>query len=156
MLSRVRLVVLLVAPLLLTACGGGGEIRRVYPPQATIQQLTLQADGQWSLNVRIENFSNVSARIDNIDLRMQVDGIAAGTITLKPKRQIAANSVEIFTLALQPSPAALDAAALAQSDRRGLRYRLDGHLITSDPDDRYPTEFESVLSPVPGLDGVFR
>lgn len=156
MRSRVRLVVLLVATLLLTACGGGGEIRRVYPPQATIQQLTLQADGQWSLNVRIENFSNVSARIDNIDLKLQVNGIAAGTITLNPERHIAPNSVEIFTLELQPAPNALAAAALAQTDNRGLRYRLDGHIITSDPDDRYPIEFESVLSPVPGLDGVFR
>src|SRR3546814_6461699 len=62
-----------------SACGGGGEIRLVYPPQATIQQLTLHADGRWSLNLRVENFSNVSARIDNIDLTMQVNGIAAGT-----------------------------------------------------------------------------
>lgn len=156
MLSRVRVLVLLVAALLLAACGGGGEVRRIYPPQATIQQLTLQASGLWSLNVRIENFSNVSARIDAIALDMQVDGIAAGTIALSPQRQVSANSVEIFTLDLQPSPAALAAAALAQRDRRGLRYRLDGHITTSDPDDRYPTEFASVLSPVPGLDGVFR
>src|SRR3546814_16568822 len=81
-----------------SACGGGGEIRLVYPPQATIQQLTLHADGRWSLNLRVENFSNVSARIDNIDLTMQVNGIAAGTITLAPERHIAPNSAEIFSL----------------------------------------------------------
>lgn len=156
MRDRIRLLVLLVAALLLGACGGGGEVRRIYPPQATVQQLSLHADGRWSLNLRVENFSNVGARIDNIDLTMQVNGIAAGTITLAPERHIAPNSVEIFSLEMQPSPAALAAAALAQTDRRGLRYRLDGHIITSDPDDRYPTEFESVLSPVPGLDGVFR
>ncbi|PIQ38516.1 MAG: hypothetical protein COW59_01395 [Lysobacterales bacterium CG17_big_fil_post_rev_8_21_14_2_50_64_11] len=156
MFDHLRLPVLFVAALLLTACGGGGEVRRIYPPQATIQQLTLLADGGWSLNVRIENFSNVSARIDAIDLKMQIDGIAATTIAITPQRQVSANSVEIFSLDLQPAPAALAAAALAQTDHRGLRYRLDGHITTSDPDDRYPTEFESVLSPVPGLDGVFR
>ncbi|PKM06318.1 MAG: hypothetical protein CVV14_13055 [Gammaproteobacteria bacterium HGW-Gammaproteobacteria-4] len=156
MLSRVRVIALLATVLVLAACGSGGEVRRIYPPQATIQQLTLQAGGLWSLNVRIENFSNVSTRIDDVALKMQVNGIAAGEIKLAPERHVSPNSVEVFAFDLQATPDALAAAALAQSDRRGLRYRLDGHIITSDPDDRYPTEYESVLSPVPGLDGVFR
>ncbi len=156
MLSCFRLTALLVAALVLAACGGGGEVRRIYPPQATIQQLTLQPGGLWSLNVRVENFSNVSTRIDNVALKMQVNGIAAGDIKLAPEQHVSPNSVEVFAFDLQPSADALAAAALARADRRGLRYRLDGHIITSDPDDRYPTEYESVLSPVPGLDGVFR
>ena len=43
---------------LLAACSSGPP-RRVYPPQATVQELRVQADGQVAATLRIQNFSTV-------------------------------------------------------------------------------------------------
>ena len=48
----------------LSACGGGGPVKRVSEPQVGIQQLTVKADGSWSVDLRIDNFSSVPMRFD--------------------------------------------------------------------------------------------
>jgi hypothetical protein len=47
--------------------------------------------------------------------------------------------------------------ALADAGQSGvLTYRIAGRVTTTRPDGRYPVEFESRLSPVPGRPGEFR
>ena len=42
----------------LVACGSG-PMRRVSEPAASIQQLTVQANGSWSIQLRLNNYSSV-------------------------------------------------------------------------------------------------
>ena len=59
--------------LLLAACGSGPVARRVSEPAVNIQQLTVRADGGWSVDLRIDNFSNVPMRFDGVSLAMTVE-----------------------------------------------------------------------------------
>jgi hypothetical protein len=52
---------------LLSACGGGSGVReRIFPPSASVQELAIGSDGRWTLKLRLQNFSNVSMRIDSV------------------------------------------------------------------------------------------
>jgi len=156
MRNLLRFAALSLVVLMLAACGGSGREKRIYPPQASVQQLTLLGDGQWQLQLRVENFSTVNMRLDATDLQLTVASLDAGRIALTPQLTVSPNSAEVLTLTLNPPADVRAAAALARADRTGLRYRLAGKLDTGEPKGRYDTEFASVLSPVPGLDGVFR
>ena len=52
----------------LSACGGGGPVKRVSEPAAGIQQLTVRADGSWSVDLRLDNYSSVPMRFDTVTL----------------------------------------------------------------------------------------
>lgn len=156
MFILLRQVALSLLVVLLAACGGGREAKRIYPPQATLQQLTLLSDGQWQLQLRVENFSTVSMRVDAAELQLTVATLDAGRIALTPQLIVSPNSAEVLTVTLDPPATPRAAAALARADRTSLPYRLAGSLEIGEPKGHYDTEFESVLSPVPGLDGVFR
>src|SRR3546814_20900433 len=72
-MKRAALVALLLTALLLGACSTG-PVRRVSEPSASIQQLSVRADGSWSLDLRLNNFSSVPMRFDAIDLAMTPEG----------------------------------------------------------------------------------
>ena len=50
--SLVQRLCLLALAVLLGACGGG-PVKRINPPIASIQQLTVRPDGSWELQLRI-------------------------------------------------------------------------------------------------------
>lgn len=148
---------LLLCCLLLSACGGGGPRKRVFPPNASVQELTVAPDGSWSLAVRLQNFSNVSQRFTTLDAKLNVGGHAAGDVHLTPDITVGPESVEIFAATLTPSPAAADAVRAALESRRSVRYEFAGDIASSEPDKRRDDfTFESQLTPVPGLTGVLR
>lgn len=160
-MSRNRLLsslsVLLFCCLVLAACGGGGPRKRVFPPSASVQELTVEADGRWTVALRLQNFSNVTQRFGQVTGTLRVGGHDAGPITLVPDLAVGPESVEIFDLQLAPSPAAAQAVADAIATRRSVRYALDGTITSVEPSrrsDRF--EHDSQLTPVPGLAGVLR
>lgn len=59
------------AVVLLSACASGPP-RRVSEPAASIQQLSVRADGSWLVDLRIENFSSVPMRFDAVSLAVTV------------------------------------------------------------------------------------
>jgi hypothetical protein len=143
---------------LLTACASGPS-RRVSEPDANIQQLTVRADGSWSVDLRIDNFSNVSMRFDAISLAMTVDGAAAGTLTGQPGLTIGPESADVATVSMVPSSSAriLIADALARST--AIDYSLDGTIragVEKGGAHAYRVERSNSQSPVPGVAGVLR
>ena len=54
MIRRGLLAVVFLATALLAACSGG-PVRRVSEPAASIQQLTVKANGSWSVDLRLQN-----------------------------------------------------------------------------------------------------
>ena len=136
-----RLLALAGLCLLLAACGNGIR-ERVYPPSASLQQLTAQADGSWQLELVLRNYGNVPIQIERIDVGLVIDGIDAGRLQ-QPGQRVGPTSREVLRIDLQPSPAAADRIAAALASRQGVRYRVSGTLETSEPERRRDNfEFE--------------
>ena len=70
-MNRTASAVLAFACLVLAACGGNGPVRRISEPAASIQQLTVRADGSWSVDLRINNYSTVPMRFDAASLAVR-------------------------------------------------------------------------------------
>lgn len=158
MRSSLRCLIALVAlTLLLAACGGGGPKKRVFPPSASLQELTVARDGSWTLAVRVQNFSNVTQRIATVDAALVVGGQPAGTLKLAPDMMVGPESVEIFSVSVTPPAAAAAAVSGAIDARRSVRYELNGSIASTEPSKRRDAfTFDSQLTPVPGLTGVLR
>ena len=147
-----------LACLLLAACGSG-PVRRVSEPAVNIQQLTVRADGSWSVDVRIDNFSNVPMRFATTSLAMIIGGESAGTLQGQPGLTIGPEAADVATLALAPTPAARIVVADALSRGGSIAYSLKGTLDAAAEDSRsrsYDVQRDNTLSPVPGLPGVMR
>ncbi|TXH71543.1 MAG: hypothetical protein E6Q88_07685 [Lysobacteraceae bacterium] len=142
----------------LGACSSG-PVRRVSEPTISIQQLAVGADGGWSVDLRLQNFSSVPMRFERISLALSADGENAGRLEAAPALTVAPESVDIVTLTLRPSSEARIVVANALADRRSLGYSLEGETEAAAEDRKtkeYRIKRESALSPVPGLPGVMR
>ena len=139
---------IMLGSFLLVSCGGG-PVKRVSPPTASVQELVVRADGNWHLRMRLQNFSNVPMTFSGIDAELETGGRAVGTIKLSFKLDIPGESADVFEADLIPLagnwPAAGDFA-----------YRLHGTISSSDPKGNFKFNRESQLSPAPGLPGTWR
>ena len=153
-----RWVSLLLFSLFLVACSGG-LVRRVSEPAASIQQLTVNADGSWSLDLRLQNYSSIPMRFDSAELALTVGDQAAGSLKATPQISIGPESADVVTLPFKPSAEARMAIADALAGRHSLGYTLKGKLQAV-PDEKKSRSFDidsrNTLNPVPGLDGVLR
>ncbi len=152
------LLTILLATCVVAACATGP--RRVSEPAASLQQLTVAADGSWSVDLRLQNYSSIPMRFEAVTLELRVDGEAAGTLASTSPLTIGSESADVVTLALAPSPEARLQVVDALAGGRALAYRIEGSLRAA-PEDRgnardYRIRRESALSPVPGLPGVLR
>jgi hypothetical protein len=154
-----RALILVVCAALLSACGGGGLVRRVSEPYARIQQMTVRADGSWQVALRIENFSSIPMQFQSLDLAMQVEGLDAGRLHAQPDLWIGPESADVVDVPINPSAAAKLTVAEALLANDSVEYALEGS-IAAVPEDSGLRTFElersSVLSPAPGLPGVLR
>ncbi len=145
---------------LLTACSSGGIPRRVSEPAASVQQLTVEADGRWSIELRLQNYSSIPMRFDSVSFELKVGDEDAGTLAAQPALTIGPESADVVTVAFDPSANARLLLAGRLADGRGVGYRFEG-TINAAPADRgkardYKVKRDSQLSPVPGLAGVLR
>ncbi|MET0717469.1 MAG: LEA type 2 family protein [Pseudoxanthomonas sp.] len=142
----------------LAACSSG-PVRRVSEPAVSIQQLTVNADGSWSLQLRLQNYSSIPMRFDSADLAITVGDQAAGSLKAAPQISIGPESADVVTLPFKPTVEARMVTADALASRRSLGYALKGKLQAV-PDDGKSKSFDidskNTLTPVPGLDGVLR
>lgn len=140
--------------LLLAGCASDGPVRHIFPPRASIQQLTIQPDGNWRLQLRVQNYSSVSETFSRVDARVEIGGKDAGSVSASPAMRIGPESVDIVEASL--APAADARTAVASLHAGSIRYKLTGHITTSDPAGEHDYSFEGELSPIPGLTGVLR
>ncbi|MGV8942067.1 MAG: LEA type 2 family protein [Lysobacter sp.] len=155
---RMQWAVLALCALLLAACASG-PVRRVSEPAARIQQLTVLADGSWSTQLRIENFSSIPMQFDSVRIALSVDGQDAGTLAAQPALTIGPESADVITVTLSPPVAAKLAVADALARNDGIDYTLEGTVAATPEKQRqreYKLKRSSALSPTPGLPGVLR
>ena len=144
--------------LLLAACGSG-PVRRISEPAASIQQLTVRADGRWDVQVRLNNFSSVPMRFTATNIQVTFDNGDAATIQAQPQIAIGPESADVFTATVSPLADGRARVATALADGSSLNYNLGG-TVDAGPEDggsrSYRIKLSSALTPVPGLPGVLR
>ncbi len=149
---------LALCALLLASCSTG-PVRRVSEPSARIQQLTVRADGSWSADLRIENFSSIPMQFEQVDLALNFGANEAGRLQAQPALSIGPESADVITVTLKPQAAAKLAVADALAAGRGINYTLSGR-IDATPEEAKRRSFDiersSALNPAPGLPGVLR
>ncbi len=145
--------------LLLAGCGSGGPVRRVSEPAASIQQLTVRADGRWDVQLRLQNYSSVPMRFVSTNLSIAFDNGAAASVQAQPQIDIGPESADVFVATVSPLPEGRARIATALADGRSLNYTLAG-IVDAAPQDgksrSYKIDRSSALTPVPGLPGVLR
>ena len=99
-----RLACFATLALLLAGCGSG-PVRRVSEPAASIQQLTVRADGRWDVALRLNNFSSVAMRFDSTALEIAFDNGAAARLDLQPQMEVAPESSDVHTAVRNPTRA---------------------------------------------------
>ncbi|MFT4178979.1 MAG: hypothetical protein QM612_05870 [Thermomonas sp.] len=155
----IRRFACLAAFLLLLAGCSSGPVRRVSEPAASIQQLTVRADGGWDVELRLHNYSSMGMRFSMAKLDIAFDNGAAATLAVQPQIDIGPESADVFTATITPLPEGRARIATALADGRGLNYSLTGTLEAAPLDGKpkqYKIKRDSALSPVPGLPGVLR
>ena len=158
-MNQLRQLVWILFLTTLIACSGGSMVRRVSEPAASIQQVTVRANGGWAVDLRIENFSTVPMRFDAVTLMINMGGQVAGTLQGNPGISVGPESAEVVSLSHTPSSGARIVLADALSANRSVNYSFKGTLSAT-PDKgsarNYEIERSSSLSPAPGLPGVLR
>lgn len=143
---------------LLAGCGSG-PVRRISEPAASIQQLTVRADGQWDVELRLQNYSSVPMRFTATNIQMALDNGAAATLQAQPQLSIGPESADVYVATVSPLPEGRARIATALADGRSLNYSLGGTLDAGPEDGKprsYKVKLSSALTPVPGLPGVLR
>lgn len=146
---------LLLFPLLLAGCAGSAT-KHIYPPKSSLQEITVQADGHWTVKLRLQNFSDLPMTFAHVETAVTIAGQDAGQLSTDPGLAVGPQSAEIATVEFMPNAAAKAAVTQAMANRSALRYALKGKITTRDPRGNYDFDYESALNPVPGLTGVLR
>lgn len=151
-----------IAPVLviavLAACSTG-PVRRVSEPAASIQQLSVRADGGWTVEVRLHNYSSIPMQFDRVELALTIAGQSAGSVQAAPALRVGPESADVVSIAHAPAATARMALTDALAADRAVDYRLEGS-VQATPESGKQRSFDvkrdSRLSPVPGLPGVLR
>ncbi len=147
-----------IASLLLSACASGGG-KRVSEPAASIQQLTVDARGNWQVQLRLQNYSSMAMRFDQLDLALELNGQPAGHLKASPALSIPGESADLATISQVPDGTARLVIADALAAGQGVTYALKGDVqVTPDggKSRSYTINGSNQLNPVPGLPGVLR
>ncbi len=144
---RVRHFIAAIACACLLAGCLGGPTKRITPSQVSIQQLVAQADGQWRITLRIQNYSTVAMQYASLHGTLHIDGADVGDIDLKPDLDIPPNSADVIDATIHAS------AKLPAGD---IDYKISGTIDTREPKENFKFERSSRLSPAPGLPGTWR
>ena len=148
-------VALLALPALLLAACASGPVKRVFPPEARVQEIRLQGD-RANVLLRVQSFSTVPSEVEAYALTLEFGGVAAARLEGETATTVLPQAAEILAIETTLDAASLDRAKAALANGTALRYRLHG-TITVEPNGRaYPIDYSSALSRAPGLDGVLR
>jgi hypothetical protein len=151
-MKKLWLALIIVA---LAACSYGPP-KRIYPPKASVQELVAGANGQWTLKIRVENFSTVPMTFSAVDAKLTVAGQDAGRVAAQTALTVGPESADVFTTTMTPATTGKIVVANALAARKTVRYVLTGKITSREPQRDFDFTFESALSPVPGLDGMLR
>ena len=151
------LIVSLACGLLLSACGGA--VRRVSEPAASIQQLTVRADGSWSVDLRLQNYSSIPMQFERVALEISTGDQLAGKLDQSVGISIGPETADVVTVSVQPTSLGRLTVADVLAGGRSLPYSLKGTVWATPQNKKqrdFSVESRNTLSPAPGLNGLLR
>jgi LEA14-like dessication related protein len=149
---RVLLLALIASTL--AACASG-PVKRVFPPEARVQEIRLQED-RAAVLLRVQSFSTVPSDVQSYALTLEFAGVVAARLDGTTATTVLPQAAETLAIDTTLDAAAIERVRAALANGTALRYRLHG-TITVEPTGRaYPIDYSSALSRVPGLDSVLR
>ncbi len=154
-MRKLQAALALLVLALVAGCASGPP-KRIFPPQASLQELRVQADGQWMAQIRIQNYSTVPMRFSRLEATLAVNGQEATRISIDPGLSVGPGSNELVQHVFTPAAGPKAAVDQALANRRAVRYQLTGRIASSEPVTDHPFEYQSALDPVPGLAGILR
>ena len=146
--------------LALTACGP--TKKSVYPPSVSIQQLAVQANGQWQLAVRIQNNSYGEMDFKSLDGQLQVAKLVPVRLHATFVRDIPALAGDVVQITVLPTASMTQALqAIANKGSAGsLAYRISGSTTAKPEQEKKPRTFDfsgnDWISAVPGIPNTYR
>ena len=147
-------IIMLCLMLGMAACGG--PVKRIFPPQVSLQEVVLQADGQVSVKFRIQNYSTVATNYSRVTGSLKFGDAEAVALDFNPETNVGPGSNEIVLQRFRLNTASQDSINAAIKNRTRLGYKLTGEITSSEPRGRYDIKYESALNAVPGLSGTLR
>ncbi len=147
--------------LALAACSGMTR-KSMFPPTLSIQQLHVQPDGSWHMQVRILNNSYGSMDFRALHLSMLINNQPAMQIDTRFELDIPALSADVTDVTITPGAEARKAlAAIAGKGSAGaLAYTLKGTASAVPEHTDSPRDFDvdshDWLSAVPGVPDTYR
>jgi hypothetical protein len=151
-LLRVFVLTLVLSVLI----GCGATTHPINPPNASIQQLNVLADGSWRIQIRIENFSDLTQHYSTFKAALRVADIAAADISLNPEIDIPGENADIVETTLAPNADARKAFLSGVKEPSGAEYELKGTIVIPKADKEFKFEHKSHLSPTPGVPDQYR
>jgi hypothetical protein len=149
-----NLLAFVLLTILLAACGG--PVKRVFPPQVSLQEVVLNANGEVSAKFRIQNYSTVTTRFGRIVSNLSISGNEAARLDFNPDVSIGPGSIEVVSQTFALSPGAKTSIETALKNRSRISYSLSGEISSSEPRSNFDIKYESALNPVPGLPSTLR
>ncbi|MBS0556571.1 MAG: hypothetical protein JSR27_04050 [Proteobacteria bacterium] len=139
-----------------TALAACGQVKHpINPPSASIQQLDALPNGQWKLQVRIENFSDQTVHYGAFKAELHVGDALAGTLDTNADMDIPGENADILEVTLTPGADAAKALKADATRPDGVAYELKG-TIDIPSAKVFKFEHKSRLSPVPGVANSYR
>lgn len=154
MFRFVRALAIVLVFALLSACGGR-EVKRINPPDVSVQNLIVNGDAA-TIALRVHNHSDLAMTFGNFDLKLRLGTQAAFPINSNNSVDVGPHTAELIDLKV--NRASIPSDALARLDAGEMvAYSLFGQVQSVDPKDRlYDVSFEARLSAVPGKPGEYR
>jgi hypothetical protein len=149
-----QLLAFIFFTLFITACGG--PPKRVFPPQVSLQEMVLNANGQITAKFRIQNYSTLATRYSRVAANLTIAGNEAVRMDFNPDVSVGPGSIEVVSQTITLQPEAKNALEAALKNRTRLSYALNGEISSSEPRSTFDIKYESALNPVPGLSGTLR
>jgi hypothetical protein len=147
-------IIMLCLMLIITACGG--PVKRVFPPQVSLQEVVLNANGEASAKFRIQNYSTVTTRFSRIVSNLRIAGNEGARLDFNPDVSIGPGSIEVVSQTFTLSAEAKASIETALKNRTRISYSLGGDISSSEPRSSFEIKYESALNPVPGLPNTLR
>jgi hypothetical protein len=144
----------------LAACGPARK--SVYPPNVTIQQLSVLPNGQWQLTVRIQNNSYGEMDFTSIEGSLQIAQLVPARVHATFERDIPALNGDVIQIEILPTAEMIQMAqAVGGKGSAGtLAYRISGSATAKPEQEDKSRSFDfdgnAWISPVPGIAHTWR
>ncbi len=145
----------------LAACSGTTR-KSMFPPTLSIQQLHVQPNGQWHMQLRILNNSYGAMDFRALKLTMLINNQPAMPVNVDFRLDIPALSADVTDVTVTPSPVASKAlASIAGKGSSGaMAYTLEGTASAipehTDSTRDFKVDSHDWLSAVPGVPDTYR